>query len=246
MKIWAHRGCSRRCPENTLLAFEKAAAVQGLTGIELDIQLTRDGHMVVCHDERVDRTTDGMGEVKSFALVELKKLKIDAGNGRFEQIPTIEEVLDLLDSRLRKGLLLNIELKNSVFPYEGMDERIVELVHGRELQDSVVYSSFSALPLERLKGMDPNAEIGMLDIKVSDCLYKIRGGCGATALHPNWNGMDVGAEKLAGYTVRAWSGGRLYPEKGKGRTLDLSALEQKGITDVFLNEPERYLTGICK
>ena len=242
MKIWAHRGCSRLYPENTLLAFEKAAAVQGLTGIELDIHLTRDGRMVVCHDERVDRTTDGTGEIRSFSLIELKQLKIDAGNGRYEQIPTIEEVLDLLDGRMRDGLLLNIELKNNVFPYEGMEEKIVELIHSRGLRDRVVYSSFSALSLERLRGIDPDAEIGILDTKVSDCLYKMRGGCGATAIHPNWGRMDLPPEALAGYTVRAWAGGRMYPEKPTGGRLDVGALERKGITDVFLNEPGRYVS----
>ena len=242
MKIWAHRGCSLMYPENTLLAFGKAAAIWGLTGIELDIQLTRDGRMVVCHDERVDRTTDGTGEVRSFSLAELKRLKIDAGDGRYEQIPTIEEVLDLLDNRLRGGLLLNIELKNSVFPYEGMEEKIVELIRGRGLQDRVIYSSFSALSLESLRSIDPGAETGILDTKVSDCLYKLRGGCGANALHPNWGWMDIPPEKLAGYTVRAWAGGRMYPERPAGRRLDLEALERKGITDVFLNEPERYVS----
>ena len=100
MRIWAHRGCSQACPENTLLAFEKAAALKDLAGIELDIQLTRDGEIVVCHDEKVDRTTDGTGEIRSFTLTELKKLKIDAGNGRMEQIPTMKEVLDLLEPRM--------------------------------------------------------------------------------------------------------------------------------------------------
>ena len=61
MKIWAHRGCSQRYPENTLFAFEQAAAIKNLTGIELDIQLTKDGKLVVIHDERVDRTTEGIG-----------------------------------------------------------------------------------------------------------------------------------------------------------------------------------------
>ena len=82
MKIWAHRGCSLRHPENTLLAFEKAAELKGLTGIELDIQLTKDGYLVVCHDEKVDRTTDGMGMLCDYTLAELKKLEIDAGEGK--------------------------------------------------------------------------------------------------------------------------------------------------------------------
>ena len=60
MKIWAHRGCSQRYPENTILAFEKAMEVERLTGIELDIQLTKDKELVVIHDERVDRTTEGI------------------------------------------------------------------------------------------------------------------------------------------------------------------------------------------
>ena len=121
MKIWAHRGCSQMYPENTLLAFEKAAAIQGLTGIELDIQLTKDGRMAVCHDERVDRTTNGSGELRNYTMAELKQLKIDARDGRWEQIPEIEEVLELLEARLKDGLKLNIELKNSIFPYEGME-----------------------------------------------------------------------------------------------------------------------------
>ena len=241
MKIWAHRGCSRVYPENTLLAFEKAAEIQGLTGIELDIQLTRDNQMVVCHDGRVDRTTDGTGEIRTFSLTELKKLNIDAGKGLKEHIPTMEEVLDLLDSRLRSGLLLNIELKNSVIPYEGMEKMIVELIYSRGLEERIVYSSFSAWSLERLKEIDSSAEIGILDTNVSDCLYKLKGGCGATALHPNWGGIDLPPERLEGYNVRAWAGGRLYPEKPTGGRLDLETLERKGITDVFLNEPERYL-----
>lgn len=58
MKVWAHRGCSQMYPENTISAFEKAMEIEGLEGIELDIQLTKDGQLVVCHDERVDRTTN--------------------------------------------------------------------------------------------------------------------------------------------------------------------------------------------
>lgn len=241
MKIWAHRGCSQMYPENTLLAFGKAAELKGLAGIELDIQLTRDGQIVVFHDEKVDRTTDGRGELHSYTLAELKKLKIDAGDRKYEQIPTMEEVLDLLEDKLKNGLKLNIELKNSIFPYEGMEEKIVALIRSRGLQDSIVYSTFYARSLEILRKLEPEAELGMLDAKVSDCLYKLQGGCGATVLHPYWNGMDLPKENLKGYTVRAWFSGHLYPEKLTGTRLDLGRLEEQGITDVFLNEPERYL-----
>lgn len=241
MKIWAHRGCSQRYPENTLLAFEKAAGIKELTGIELDIQFTRDGEMVVIHDERVDRTTEGIGFVKDYTLAEIKKLHIYADINPSQQIPTIEEVLDLLEAAMKSGLMLNIELKNSNYPYEGMEEKIVDLVHARGLQKNVVYSTFSALSLEKLHKIDEQAGLGVLDRKVSDCLYKLKGGCGAVALHPYWQGIDLPVERIKEYTVRAWFTGHLYPEKPTGTTLDLGKLEKTGITDVFLNEPEAYL-----
>ena len=241
MKLWAHRGCSQRYPENTLLAFEKAAQINGLTGIELDIQLTKDGRMVVIHDERVDRTTDGIGYVREYTLEEIRKLKIDAGTGKKEVIPTIEEVLDLLEKKIKKGLKINIELKNSVYPYQGMEEKIVELIEKRGMEESVVYSSFYTASVEKIRKLSPKAEIGILDHKVSDCLYKVKGGCGADVLHPYWRGIDLPREQIEKYQVRAWFSGHLYPEKPTGTRLDIEELERKGITDVFLNEPEKYI-----
>ena len=241
MKIWAHRGCSQRYPENTLLAFEKAVAIKGLTGIELDIQLTKDGEIVVIHDERLDRTTEGMGFVRDYTLSQIKKLHIYADDNPVQSVPTITEVFDLLGPGLKSGLKLNIELKNSVWAYDGMEEKIVEMVHKRGVQDAVVYSSFYARSLWKLKELDPDAELGILDGKASDCLYKLKGGCGAIALHPFWRGIDLEAQELEGYTVRAWMSGHLYPERPTGTKLDFVPLEAQGITDIILNEPEVYL-----
>ena len=242
MKIWAHRGCSQMYPENTLLAFEKAAAVQNLTGIELDIQMTKDGELVVIHDERVDRTTEGIGFVRDYTLSQLKKLHIYADSHPSQTIPTMNEVFDMLEQKLKTGFRLNIELKNGIFPYDGMEEKIVELVHKRGLQEVVIYSTFYAKSLEKLRKADKNAELGILDSRVSDCLYKAKGGCGAVALHPFWKSIDLTAQELEGYTVRAWMSGHLYPEKPTGGKLDLAALERQGITDIILNEPEVYKT----
>jgi glycerophosphoryl diester phosphodiesterase len=224
-----------------MLAFEKAAGLKNLTGIELDIQLTKDGHMVVIHDERVDRTTESIGFVRDYTLEEIKRLHIYADVNPTQQIPTMDEVFDLLEDRLKTGLKINIELKNSIHPYEGMEEKITDLVHKRGLQDCIVYSSFSALSLEKIRQLDKDADIAILDSKVSDCLYKLKGGCGANALHPFWQGIDLPKGRLEGYTVRAWMSGHLYPEKPTGGMLDLESLENKGITDLILNEPERYV-----
>ena len=243
MKIWAHRGCSQRYPENTITAFEKAGELfeKGLTGIELDIQLTKDGHMVVIHDERIDRTTDGYGFVRDYTLSELKTFHIHTGERAPEYIPSIEEVLDLLEDKMKNGFMLNIELKNSIYPYPGMEEKIVGLVDKRGLGGSIIYSSFSAGSLSKIRKLKPGADIGILDTRVSDCFYKLKGGCGADALHPFWQGMDLPKERIKGYAVRAWLSGHLYPEKPTGGRLDIKGLEEKGITDLFLNEPEVYL-----
>ena len=84
-------------------------------------------------------------------------------------------------------------------------------------------------------------EIGILDTKVPDCLYKLRGLGNINVLHPYWQGMDLPPDRMERYPVRAWFGGHLYPEKPTGSRLDIEAFGKKGITDVFLNEPEGYL-----
>lgn len=87
MLIYAHRGYSAKYPENTISAFK--AALPHVDGIELDVQLTRDGRLVVIHDETVDRTTNGSGFVKDMTLRQLRLLRTESG----ERIPTLEEVL---------------------------------------------------------------------------------------------------------------------------------------------------------
>jgi len=234
-------------PENTMAAFSKALGIVGLEGIELDIQMSKDDEIVVVHDERVDRTTDGIGYVKDFTYAQLRMLGIRMGSGRMERIPSIREVMDLLRPKMERGLFLNIELKNSIVPYGGMEEKIVNLVEQYSLQEQVVYSSFYVKSLIEIRKLQHGASIGILDTKVSDCLYKGKGGFGADAehiaLHPFWKGMDLTKGQLCGRTVRAWLTGHLYPEKSTGTQLDLKGLEGMGITDVFLNEPERYLTN---
>lgn len=240
MKIWAHRGCSQNYPENTLLAFEKAAAIKGLVGIELDIQLTKDRQIVVCHDEKVDRTTDGSGYIKDFTLAELKKLRI----AKKYQIPTMEEVFELLDDKKNQGFMLNIELKNNRIYYDNMEEMILKLANLKSWQKNIVYSSFYTKSLEKIRQLNSEVEIAILDRYASNCIYKLKGSkdtINANAIHPFWQNIDLPIEDLQGYTVRAWFSGHLYPEKSTGNKLNLSKLEAKGITDVFLNEPEVYL-----
>lgn len=248
MELWAHRGCSQNNPENTLTSFEKAMNIDGLTGIELDIQLTKDGELVVIHDEKVDRTTDGIGFVRDFSLKELKTLHIRTGYEKPEYIPTMREVLDLLSPKLKSGLKLNIELKNSVYHYQGLEEKIVALVHEYGVQDAIVYSSFYPNSLLEVYRLDPEIRMGVLNSELSNCLFMAIGieellglERGSIALHPYGGRLDVSSDMVSGRNVRAWFGGHLYPSKPTGGRMDFEKFEKAGVTDVFINEPEVYL-----
>ena len=106
--VWAHRGASAYCPENTLPAFAKAMEM-GADGIELDVQMTKDGELVVCHDEKIDRTSDGKGWLKDFTLAELRNFDFSYGYEAYKgvKIPTLREVFELFaDTNMTINIVL--------------------------------------------------------------------------------------------------------------------------------------------
>ncbi len=248
VKIWAHRGCSYSYPENTLEAFEAACLIQGLTGIELDIQLSKDGELVVIHDETIDRTTNGNGKVKDYTLEELKKFKIAYFNEKGEnigtKIPTMRETLDLIASHCRKkGLLINIELKNNNEPYLGMEEKIIKLVEIYGLEEYIVFSSFSEESLWRLRVLDPSVKIGILKGKLSDCL-RVAEEQERVAMHPSIDGIDVELPKgSTPKVIRCWNGSEpFYKQQNHVKKIyDLLYAGKRGVTDFITNIPEEYL-----
>jgi len=160
-KILAHRGVSRRAPENTLAAFKKALDL-GLGGIELDIQMSKDGHVIVLHDEKVDRTTDGKGFIKDMTLEDIKKL--DAGSwfgDEFigEKVLLLEEVLEFIGDR---GFIINIELKSGIIQYAGLEDRVLDIVKHYNFLDRTIFSSFNHYSLVNIKEKCSNAKIGLL------------------------------------------------------------------------------------
>lgn len=250
IKIWAHRGCSYKYPENTLAAFEAACKVEGITGIELDIQLTKDGEIVVIHDETLDRTTNGSGNVRDFTLVELKKLKIPRepffGIKRYttEKIPTIQEVFETVKPYcLSNGLLINIELKNSNIRYEGMEQKILSLVSEYSLEDYIVYSSFNPDSILLLRQIQPSVKIAILNSSEQACLdFAMEHD--VDALHPYIKKLDVDdIQSKTSLPIRAWNGKPdepFFPSKDSYVIQDLRALESVGVTDIFTNIPEAY------
>ncbi|MGG5255122.1 glycerophosphodiester phosphodiesterase [Neobacillus sp. SM06] len=160
-QIVAHRGYSAAFSENTMTAFFEAEKA-GADGIELDVQLTKDGEVVVIHDEKVDRTTSGSGFVKDFPYKELRKLNANKKGIKKEPIPALAEVLEWLKGN---ELICNIELKNGMFRYEGMEEKVIELIRRYELSDRIILSSFNHYSIVYCYRLAPEIETAPLYVE---------------------------------------------------------------------------------
>lgn len=139
-----HRGAAGHAPENTLLSLEKAISFK-LDFVEVDVQRTRDGHLVILHDERVDRTTNGTGLVSDMTLLELRKL--DAGAG--QRIPMLGEVLQTASDRI--GLILEVKV-------EGLAKQVYETVRRSAFASPVIYASFIHNELESVRAVNPQTQ----------------------------------------------------------------------------------------
>lgn len=160
-KNFAHRGYSGKYPENTMLAFRKAVEA-GADGIELDVQLSKDGVPVVIHDEMVDRTTNGKGRVKELTLAELRELDasyIYAGQYGLNPIPTFREYCEFVKDL---PIITNIEMKTGVFEYLGMEEKVWAMIQEYHLEEKVIISSFNHFTILRMQEIAPKLKYGFL------------------------------------------------------------------------------------
>lgn len=185
IQVWAHRGASGYAPENTLDAFQKAIDM-GADGIELDVQLTKDGKVVVVHDEVIDRVSDGSGLVQDYTYEELKKFNFNKIHPEYEreQIPTLEEVYRLIKPT---DLVINVEMKTSNIFYEGMEDKVLELTERYGMIDRVIISSFNHYTVRSMKEKCPQIKTGALysdgTIGVVDYVADV---VKADAVHPGW------------------------------------------------------------
>jgi len=228
-KVWAHRGASGYAPENTMPAFRLAWEL-GADGIELDVQLTKDGVPVVIHDETVNRTTDGTGYVKDFTLEELKKLNANKqfpNYGRVE-ISTLAEVYEFISGT---DMTVNVELKTNVFSYPGIEEKLLELAAdvrrnaGEEAKteakggfgalyeepfcDRIVYSSFNHYSVKKIKELAPDAKIAFLYTDGFMNVAKYADIYNGYAVHPSVRGVRntpvVEEAHAKGIRVHVWT-----------------------------------------
>ncbi len=158
---YGHRGFSGCYPENTMLAFKKALEA-GCEGIELDVHLTKDDHLVIIHDEKINRTSDQSGLVKDMTYEELCKVDFSykyAGQFGFQKIPTLREYFELVND---KDIITNIELKTGVYEYPGIEKAVYDMICEFGLQKRVIISSFNHNSVMRMKALDSDLECGFL------------------------------------------------------------------------------------
>lgn len=229
----AHRGFSGYYPENTMLAFRKAVET-GCDGIETDLHMTKDGVIVICHDEKIDRTTDGTGFIGNYTYEELSKF--DAGikygeHFKRERIPSIDEFLNYVKD---KNLLINFELKNNIILYKELEKKVIQKVYDFGMERNIILSSFNHYSMIRVKEIDSSIKTGLL---YEATLYKVDEYAemvGADALHPFYPAiMDkivVEDIKKKGIIINAYT---VNDEE------DMKKLIRLGIDGIITNYPDK-------
>ena len=156
--IYGHRGYPARFPENSLQGFEYACE-HGIDGIETDVQMSADGHLVIMHDERVDRTTDGTGWIADLTRTQLKGMRLANG----EHIPSLRETLTVLS---HYDVMVNIEFKTGKIRYPGIEALTQDYVEQFNMQDRVIYSSFNHDSINVIHTLAPKMKTAWLTSRV--------------------------------------------------------------------------------
>lgn len=233
-KIIAHRGVPHIAPENTMASFISAIEM-GADGIETDVQQTKDGHLVLIHDEKVDRTTDGKGLVKDFTLDEIRKLSAGVKfNRKFkdQKIPTLEEFLELVEG---KDLLINIEIKSGVVLYPGIEKHTIDMIHKYHLDKNIILSSFNHYALVTCKEIDSSIKTGILYMEGLVEPWEYARKIGADALHPFFYTVRpeiIGDMKKSGLIIN--------PFTVDGQR-EMEAMIDLGVDGIITNYPDRLI-----
>jgi glycerophosphoryl diester phosphodiesterase len=237
----AHRGFSGAAPENTLAAFKRAMEV-GSDMIELDVHLSKDGQVVVIHDDTLKRTTSGAGKVADLTLQELKKL--DAGKwfgSRFfgEKIPTLREVLELT----RGKIPVHIELKEGdlgQYTITDLVDRSLEEVEQAGMLNQVLFGSFSLAAVDRVREKHPRLPVALICSKPWNLPQDATGGRPIPIISSSGkvlNQANAAKARQQGMKVVVWT---LDQEEHMEQFLDV------GVDGIVTNHPDRLIRILQK
>jgi len=234
--IIAHRGASAYYPENTLPAFEGAIAM-GADMVEFDVQLTKDKEVVVFHDEKISRCTDGRGRVADCTLAHFKKM--DAGkwfNMDFKntRVPTLAEVLDVCKNKIAVNIEIKTEAVSKMF-FGGIEEKCLKIVERSGMRRHVVFSSFDPRAIMHLKQLDNTAAVAVLFDKklygskfpsdIMDAVGADAFNCAGRELSKRWlTNIALNSVPVNVYTV--------------DYARSMKKFLQMGVSGIFTNKPD--------
>ena len=225
---YAHRGASEYCPENTFMSFYMGVHM-GANGIETDVQRTKDGVLVLFHDDTLDRVTGADGTVADYTYSELCELWVKKGD-LIDKIPTLD---DFLCHFAFRDITFAIELK-----VDGCERDVADLIFKYGVEDRVVVTSFNLDYLRAFKEYSPTIRVGYLTCNVDEGCIKALADIGAEEICPK--GEDMTKEKVElwhslGLNVRAWG---ISDDEIMKKVYDIGA---DGMT---VNFPDRLISYI--
>lgn len=233
MLNFAHRGFSGEYPENTMLAFKKAIEA-GVDGIELDVHFSKDGELVIIHDEHIDRTCNGTGRVCDYTLAELKGFDASAGFvGKYgvNEIPTLREYFELV--KPVEGLITNIELKTGILEYPGIEKAVNDMILEFDLADRIIISSFNHASVMRFKEINPQIKCGYLVVECPPDFGSFTKSKGIECIHPKHQTLtkEIAAEIIANsIEINPWT---VNDEE------DIRRLHSIGVNSIIGNYPDK-------
>ena len=243
--LFAHRGFSGRYPENSPAAFRAALEQTAADGIESDVHLTKDGKLVIFHDDTVNRTSNGSGYIKDHTFEEM--LRLDIGGWKSpefagEHVWTLGQLLDFCKE---SSLLLNRELKNYSIFYQGLEQMAIDEICRRQMQDQVFVSSFNHISMQQFKNLCPDIKTGLLyDKPLLDIEHYIRRS-NADNMHPGFKLLKNQPELMElfhsrGMKVNTWT---------VNEEADMRDMITRGVDCIISNHPDllcRVADEMCR
>jgi glycerophosphoryl diester phosphodiesterase len=229
----AHRGASGSAPEHTRPAFERALRL-GVDMIELDVQLSRDGELVVIHDAELNRTTNGVGAVRDRLFAELKELDAGGWYGpQFagEHVLSLDEVIDIVGADAR----LNVEVKAPQLDWPILATRLIGTLRNRGRLEPTIVSCFEPGALAVIHEQDAGVRLGLLWQRTDfEEAWDWARRLGALSIHPHWmlvSSAVVNAAHSRGLQVLTWTANEIPI---------MRELVHAGVDGIISDHPERF------
>ena len=242
--LFAHRGFSGMYPENSPLAFRMAAEKTNADGIESDVHISKDGQLVIFHDASVERTSNGTGFIRDLTYAQLLELDIGAWKSPEFAGQHIWTLGQLLDFCREARMLLNLELKNYEVFYDGLEQRVIDEICARGMQEQVFVSSFNHISMQRFKDLCPEIETGLLyDKPLLDMEHYLLPS-NADNMHPRYMLLQYQPELMdlfhsRGMKVNTWT---------VNDEADMRDMIHRGVDGIISNYPDllcRVADQIC-